>query len=420
MKKYPIREKLPLVLFFFGLVFFSFGYGIVAGLFGLPPAPALRNFYNQIADSAQYWKNDTGIEPTRHLVDAWPGRPKGLTIYRPEGMGDGYVMIAGLTPHRDALNSAVLYDHTGKEVHVWPLHYDNFAKEPRPQNVFLHGMAFYPDGSAIVNFDSGQALARVDACGGTMWVDKGEYHHAVSPGDDGTVWSMDNDRLTELDAATGKVLRRISIINDLFPRYPGLLGMRTEENDKDELQFDADAFHDNHVEPLTKAMAAAFPMFKPGDILVSLRNLNLVFVMDPETLTIEWSNFGPWNHQHSPHFEPDGSIIVYNNNMNFKKSSIIAIDPATHVTKTLFEGSEKAPFYSWRRGTVEELPDGRLLIAETEKGRVFMVNARGELIFEYNNTFDDKYNGVVSTARYIPAGFFAKGALDCPKGRQIG
>jgi len=410
------KERLPLILFLFALVFAAFGYGLVAGMIGLPPAPGAWRLHDEVRDFAQYWKNDLGLEANRHLVEAYPDRREHFVVYRPDEMGDGQILIAGLTPHRQALNSAVLYNAKGEEQHVWPFNYHIYDPEgPKPQNVFLHGLAVLPDGSAIANFDAGHRLARVDACGQVMWTVEGDFHHAVSPVGDGTLWTMRADRLVHMDVKTGKVLQEISIINDLFPKHHAILGIRTEENPRDELQFSPDAFHENHVEALTAELAPAFPMFREGDLLVSMRSLNLLTVIDPRTLEMKWWKIGPWHRQHNPHFEPDGTIVVYNNNMNFNKSQILDVNPATDEVKVLFEGTKETPFYSWRRGKVHELSDGRLLITETEKGRVFMVNRKGELIFEYNNVYDETRNGVVGNAIYLPAGYFGKGALNCPK-----
>jgi hypothetical protein len=415
MKRH-FRERLPLYLFLFAVMFLTFGYGLVAGMIGLPPAPAAWRMHDQVRDFAQYWKNDLGLEASRHLVAGYPDRRERFKVYRPDEMGDGDILIAGLTTKREALNSAVLFDVHGGEHHVWPFDYTLYDPDgPKPQNVFLHGLAVLPDGAAIANFDAGHRLARIDACGDVMWTVEGDFHHVVSPVGDGTLWTMEADRLVHMDMATGKILQRISIIHDLFPLHHAILGIRTEENERDELQFSPDAFHENHVEALTPELAPAFPMFKVGDLLVSMRSLNLVTVIDPRTLEMKWWKIGPWHRQHNPHFEPDGNIIVYNNNMNFHKSQILAVNPATDEVTVLFEGRKDAPFYSWRRGKVQELSDGRLLITETEKGRVFMVNKKGDLIFEYNNVYDDKRNGVLGKATYLPKGYFNKGALDCPK-----
>lgn len=57
-----------------------------------------------------------------------------------------------------------------------------------------------------------------------------------------------------------------------------------------------DVTHLNDVEPLGSAIADEYPLFDAGDLLISLRHLNLVFVFDPETLTVKWHASGR-NHE---------------------------------------------------------------------------------------------------------------------------
>lgn len=413
MKK-PDSQKLSLVFFICSLVFFAFLYGLAAGLMHLPPARLAVQMKDKIEALAKYWENDVGLVPTRHLVDGYPDRRDGFTVYRPDDTGDGLILIAGLTPRREALNSAVLFDSSGHELHVWPVDYADLDPDGRaPQNVFLHGLSILRDGSLIVNFDDGNALARLDACGDVIWKRLGKFHHVVTMAGDDHFWTLRGRRIVQVDARTGEILKRISVEKDLFPRAPGILGVLTKETEDDSVAFYDDPFHTNHVEALTAALVPAFPMFGEGDLLVSMRNLNLVMVLDPETLRIKWSKTGPWHRQHNPHFGPDGTIVVYDNNMNFENSRILAVDPSTNEVTVLFEGREDAPFYSWRRGKVQRLQDGRLLVTETEKGRVFMVNRQGELIFEYNNVYDETRNGVLNKAIHLPRGYFDKAALEC-------
>ncbi len=47
-------------------------------------------------------------------------------------------------------------------------------------------------------------------------------------------------------------------------------------------------WHANDAEPLPKEYADAFPQFDAGDLLISFRNINLVFVASPTTGEIKW------------------------------------------------------------------------------------------------------------------------------------
>ena len=66
----------------------------------------------------------------------------------------------------------------------------------------------------------------------------------------------------------------------------------TYEEDVSQRIASHDPTHLNNVEPLPRAMAAAFPQFAPGDLLVSLRNVNTIAVIDPHTKRLKWSMTG--------------------------------------------------------------------------------------------------------------------------------
>ena len=79
------------------------------------------------------------------------------------------------------------------------------------------------------------------------------------------------------------------------------------------MMAEADPYHLNDVEELRPEMAAAFPLFKAGDLLVDLRNLQTMVVLDGQTREVKWSMTGPFFGQHDPDFAPNGHIIMFDN-----------------------------------------------------------------------------------------------------------
>lgn len=409
------RARAPVVLFVVAVALLGLGYGLAAGIWNFPPGPQVRALEHDLRDLAHHWRNDLGMEPTRHLVPGYPDRRERFAVLDPETMDDGFIMVVGTFAGRDTISTLVLYDRDGREAHAWAVDYRQMDPDgPAPQNVFMHGLAVFEDGSIIVNFDVGNTLARVGPCGNVIWSIEGRYHHAVWRSYDDTIWTWRDDTLVQLDPESAEILAEIDLLEDVLKRHQlqGVLALHSAENDNG-LIMSFDPFHANHVAVLDPEMADAFPQFQAGDLLISLRELNLVGVIDPETTALKWWSIGPWHRQHHPHFLPDGSILVYNNNMNFGASNIMRTRPDTGETEIVFEPTPEAPFYSWRRGKHQLTPNGNLLITESERGRVFMAAPDGRLVWEYNNIWDEERNGVLSEAMHLPADFFAEGAFRC-------
>jgi Arylsulfotransferase (ASST) len=139
--------------------------------------------------------------------------------------------------------------------------------------------------------------------------------------------------------------------------------------------------------------------------MLSLRNLNLVMVIDPATEAVRWTQTGPWIRQHDPDFLPDGRIMIFDNRRDesgkqvFGGSRILTIDPVTRDVQTLYEGSKEAPFFSNVKGKQQLLANGDVLITEAERGRTFEVAPNGRMVWSYISRFDDHHVAKISDSK---------------------
>ena len=167
-------------------------------------------------------------------------------------------------------------------------------------------------------------------------------------------------------------------------------------------------------------MAAAFPQFEAGDLLLSLRNMSMLLVVDPDTGKIKWRYKGELLYQHDGDFQPDGSITVFDNRYGKKGaavwggSRIVKIDPKTNTLRTLYESPN---FYSNIRGKHSVLEDGSILITEFSTGRVFIVNPSGKVTYEYVNPRRVEDSGKleyyeITKAQLVKKDFFTQ-PLEC-------
>ena len=415
----PRGEKIAKVAFLVSLVVLSVLYGSYGATRGWFPFKLVRAAAGDWENLKANWRNDFAMQPTRHIVPAADPAREPYRVLLPDEVTPGLVLTGGLAPEGETLQGVSLWDAEGNEVHHWNVDYDELVPEGVGEyNVLMHGVAPYEDGSIVVAFDAGEALARVDACGTPTWVTTGGFHHVISRNGDGTLWGWDNEELAKVDAETGEILERIDFKTEVLEAHDmyGSLAIRSSEDIKNKSYgFFSDAFHFNDVEELSPEMADAFPMFEVGDLLVSLRELNLVGVVRPATGELVWYRHGPWFKQHDPDFMPDGRIGVYDNRMGLGDSRLIAVDPATGEIETLLADTEQAPFYSWRRGKWQLLPSGNYLVAESERGRVFEATPDGRLVRDWNMIYDDANNFLVTSADLVAPDFFDAGAFDCPR-----
>ena len=312
-----------------------------------------------------------------------------------------------------------LLDKNRNVIHYWPVHYRLYDPDgPTNKSEQPHGFQLFADGSVIVVFGKGDVLVRIDTCGNPIWKRFGSFHHLLNMSDRGTVWIWEGEnsslshfqKLVELDVETGKTLYALdfneSVIRqhnnwELFDIEPGFEFKRFNL----EPQARHNIFHPNDIEPLPEDLADKFPMFKPGDLLVSLRKPNFVGVIDPVSGDVLWHMNGPWKTQHDPDYGEDGKITVYNNRIESDRSAIMRVDPATGKVEELFENGELR-FLSKFMGVHQRLPNGRTLIVVPEEGRVVEVNDQGKILFEFYNIVNSKALGHVQNAVWVPDEFF--------------
>jgi hypothetical protein len=346
-----------------------------------------------------------------------------ITIHDPNRMMDGYYIFVGWD-QPNGTYSAWLYDDSGKHRHTWSWDYTSLDPDgPSNGSDNPHGFYVLRDGSVIAGFDKGDVMARLDACGKPLWVKPGIYHHSLDAAEDGSLWGWRGEgtayghfnHLEQFDPETGKTLKEIELVKDIVKPMRSaaiVFGVRPDfrfaKFEKDPVdQTATDIFHPNDVEPLRSDMARMFPLFEAGDLLISLRNVNLVAVIDPDDYRVKWWSNGPWRAQHDPDFTADGKISVYNNNTGRQRSEIIKMDPMTReVSNDLFGGD--AIFYSSAMGRHQYLPNGNVLVVVPGEGRVIEVSHDGHNVMEFNNLspVSFEYNEHVENGMWVPMDYF--------------
>ena len=347
---------------------------------------------------------------------------RGVTVYDRERATPGYVLYnycgwgAGLDASDTSAHwgDVVLLSLEGKEMHRW----ETGSFDERRGGISIAKVL--PSGDIVIN-RADREVARLDFDGNVVWSVKGVYHHDLTVEKDESVWVMverplelpETERGKILDhgvthiSKDGKELETLWFSDTLSkaeqPRYTKILGQPRRRHGR------GDVLHANAVEIFEQDGPNG--MWKKGDILSSIRNFNLVVVVQRDTgkLLWEWGS-GKLQHQHSPVPTRDNKILVFDNGYRRHTSKILEIDPTTEGVVWSYEGTDDNPFYSGTRGTVEELPSGSVFVGSSNDGRMFEVNREGEIVWEYWTSEESKGKVVPIRAGHIHGAL--KDALD--------
>lgn len=162
----------------------------------------------------------------------------------------------------------------------------------------------------------------------------------------------------------------------LAPRLEGVNGWRRGRDVSRLLRArpgsPSDILHTNTVEILTTAHPAG--LWAAGDVLVSLRNLNLITVLDLDARAVRWW-WGPGelSGQHQPSAQPDGTLLVFDNGRGLGRSRVLEIEP---LTKGITWQHEPGMFCEMAGGC-ERLADGAVLISDAQAGRALIIDRDG-------------------------------------------
>lgn len=395
----------------------AFGYGFASHAWGLFPKTLVEQAWRQA-----YWRVSGGTGADSHME-----------VYDKEGakvLGSGKIQpgMTAITSWWETPNGPrvgiKLVDREGKVLHKWladreEVFEGSLLQRRNPTGTDIQGSLLLPDGDVVVNLEY-VGMARLNSCGKVEWTLTEGNHHSVALGENGSFWvpgvsqklRTGTERYPDLPglepiwldrilnvSAEGKVLRDIKVVDVLY------------ENDLEHFFFrynqtEGDVTHINDVEPLSPSMAEEYPLFEAGDLLVSLRHINLVFVFDPETMEVKWHASDPFIYQHDPDFIGGGWVGIFDNNRVRGKatgegSRIIAFQPHTDSTKVLFQGKHLDRFYTGHRGKWQMLENGNMLLTEEEAGRAVEVSSDGKPVWEWiHESYDSKVPSVTKATRH--------------------
>lgn len=395
------------VVFVLSLVASAFFYGWAAHHFGWFPDSVLTRAVGQARHL---------VTPPEFVSERVYGRT-GVRVRKPDEMAPGLTLVVTFWKDSVWRPGLRLLDDRGRAVHHWrvdptalfPRSADRRPRWSELEHRAVDGSHLFPDGDVLINVEY-VGTARLDACGEVLWRLPAGSHHAIARGEDGAFWvpalthegpatsdrrpngfpgldgPLRQDLLLRVDP-DGTVRDTVNVLDVLYDNGLQRYIMKAAGGRPDD---GADVTHLNDAEPLPAGIADEYPLFEAGDLALSLRNLNLVLVLDPETRRVKWHADGPFIQQHDPDFIGDGWIGIFDNARDGTErgtmlggSRIVLRQPHTDSTRVIFPTAESDTFYTSVQGEWQMLGNGNLLLTESQAGRVLEVAPDGRTVWEW-------------------------------------
>lgn len=416
------KEFKVVIIMLFGVVAFMYG-ALTTGLQIFPykyvePYIVISNSLMGAASVQEYNEKVRWELPKPDQVET--------VIYKPEFVEKGAVLYT--TTHD---TKARLIDHKGRELYSWS--YDFSAVWPDQEHVislatledkFFYSRDFhlYENGDILLMATAagvtpwGMGLVKLDKDSNVIWSFTGYPNNDFEVAPDGTIYVINHEiREDDLDNNTlpitpflednililspdGKEIKSVSIMDaidhskfkDMFKNVP-----------------DEDSGDPTHSNSLTyfKADHPTIPWIKEGYIMVSIRNINAMAVIDPESEEVVHAYRLQTNMQHDLDYLGNGNFMVFDNRGSYTEGGFTRVLEFHPETQEVFWQYDPQPdasdvlFESEFWGAQQRLENGNTLIVHAALGRLIEVTPNADIVWDYRVPFSyTKEDG----GEYIP------------------
>lgn len=369
-------------------------------------APAQKGWFAELPDSTTGSEAPEGVDEEEWLrkLDALgyassygeAGSELGVTLHDTELAQAGLNLV--LSAHEAA---ATLCDMEGRVLHEWRFPFQNLVpEEQRFGSDFWRRVHLLPDGSLLALWDR-LGLIKIDRDSELQWSLLGDFHHDLDVTADGTIWVLTREdhmlpRFSEELATVEDFITRVSPDGELLGSMSLLAAFEDSVYDSflKKARAGGDIFHTNTLEILEGEVAQHSPLFGPGKALISLRDLDVIAIVDLESGLVEWASAGMWHGQHEPVVLDNGNLLLFDNMGHYGRSKVIEFEPFSQRIVWAFEGNEQNDFSSRLCGSNQRLPNGNTLITESLRGRAFEVTPAGQIVWRWVSPYRVGDNGI--------------------------
>ncbi len=329
-------------------------------------------------------------------------RPTGLTYHQPNLSTPGYTLF---TPHGDT--HAYLIDLQGRVVHRWTFAHihPGYGRLLANGNLLMTGSDInLPDSpkdeptKAPLPFERHvtrlggyhTTLCEVTWAGEVVWQnDNRAQHHDFFRFDNGNTMVPE---WVELPPDLHKGVRGgYKMPRERLPRLLGDDLVEVDRDGREVRRIHTWKLLDPVKDPIHPTVRRwewthlnGIDVNPAGDIVFSARNADRVAIVSHETGEISWK-FAKTHGQHNPTFTPEGHVQIFDNGGS--SSRVIQVDPLTDEIAWQFHGSPPHQFFSGHISGVSRMASGNVLVCEGTSGRLFEVDRRHQVVWEFTNPF---------------------------------
>lgn len=367
----------------------------------------------------------------------------------------GYILTSVFSP-KIGSTKTVLIDLTDEKIFKeWQIDFNDLENKTKfkiiPKIFRSQHPLLLSDGSIVITEGEGP-MVNISRCNEINWVLDKHTHHAINKIDDKNliintvkydnnfsymsefdkkkIANMENnlrdDSFSYFNLDKKKVTQEFSLIkifhdnNLLYHIYNHenllfkdklLENLKNNINIRTDKKYDLDIFHLNDAEYINKEDG----ILKKGDIILSLRNLNMVLIYRPSNNKVIKYKIGPWTHQHDVEYR-NGKIFIFGNDnlmsnkRTRKSSSIYTWHLQSEQVNTLLNLDD--PVASG--GLYEILDDNEILIDIGNKIYIYQIKPK-KLIMEFIFKYSKKYSLQMHWARYYADEEIDLSKLQCSK-----
>jgi hypothetical protein len=345
--------------------------------------------------------------------------PRGTTLYEPSRCANGYTVLFG--------NPVRLVDMNGRAVREWSME-DSIHSHGCDRAHLLRNGHMLVSRGGMTSTDG--MIDEYDWDGDLVWryIPEGKVPHTMHLGPHHDVWRKENGNTLlicrqavppgHLKEVREPTWQNQTIYGDTIFEVNPAGELVWEWHSHGHLDLNhyrllaspgwfagphnstvCDWTHINTVRelPANRWFEAGDERFRPGNVMISPRQLDTVYIIDRDTKELVWEYsgdyFGGLSGQHEPHMIPEGlpgagNVLIFDNGASPWRdlghagmSYVLEINPMTKELVWVYD--KGLTFHAAYTSSAQRLENGNTLICESAGGRVFEVTPESRTVWEH-------------------------------------